>query len=129
MAVGTTDMHAQTQAHQEGPKDKIVQFVSIRKWADDLIVPHMYDDYEKLASFSGLPLSSILEAARSANAEALLGDGRPSANYILPELNAFYLGELMFMLCWSIAYEGEFANVDALISPVLKYISASSVAG
>ncbi len=51
---------------------------------------------KKLASFSGLPLSSILEAARSANAEALLGDGRPSANYILPELNAFYLGELMF---------------------------------
>ncbi len=43
----TTDMHAQTQEHQEGPKDKIVQFVSIRKWADDLIVPHMYDDYEK----------------------------------------------------------------------------------
>ena len=117
VAVGTTDMHAQTQEHQEGPKDKIVQFVSIRKWADDLIVPHMYDDYEKLASFSGLPLSSILEAARSANAEALLGDGRPSANYILPELNAFYLGELMFMLCWSIAYEGEFANVDAFNQP------------
>ena len=58
-----------------------------------------------------------MEAARSANAEALLGDGRPSANYILPELNAFYLGELMFMLCWSIAYEGEFANVDAFNQP------------
>lgn len=117
VAVGTTDMHAQTQEHQEGPKDKVVQFVSIAKWDDDLTVPHIYDQYPKLAAFSGLPLSSILEAARSANAEALAGDGRPSANYILPELTPYHLGELMFMLCLSIAYEGEFANVDAFNQP------------
>ena len=117
VAVGTTDMHAQTQEHQEGPKDKVVQFVSVAKWDDDLTVPHIYDQYPKLAAFSGLPLSSILEAARSANAEALAGDGRPSANYILPELTPYHLGELMFMLCLSIAYEGEFANVDAFNQP------------
>ena len=117
VAVGTTDMHAQTQEHQEGPKDKVVQFVSIANWKDDVVVPHMYDEYPKLAAFSGLPLSSILEAARSSNAEALIGDGRPNANYILPELTPYHLGEVMFMLCLSIAYEGEFANVDAFNQP------------
>ena len=117
VAVGTTDMHAQTQEHQEGPKDKVVQFVSVAKWPDDVVVPHLYDEYPKLAAFSGLPLSSILEAARSANAEALIGDGRPNANFILPELTPYHLGELMFMLCLSIAYEGEFANVDAFNQP------------
>lgn len=117
VAVGTTDMHAQTQEHQEGPHDKVVQFVSIEKWPDDLVVPHTYDSFAKLAAFSGLPLSRILEAARRANEEALIGDGRPSANFILPELNAFYLGELMFLLCWSIAYEGEYADVDAFNQP------------
>lgn len=117
VAVGTTDMHAQTQEHQEGPKDKVVQFVSIANWKDDLTVPHLYDQYPKLSAFSGLPLSSILEAARSSNAEALAGDGRPSANYILPALTPYHLGELMFMLCLSIAYEGEFANVDAFNQP------------
>lgn len=117
VAVGTTDMHAQTQEHQEGPQDKVVQFVSVRNWPYDVIVPHVYDQYPKLAAFSGLPLSEILEAARNANATALAGDGRPSANIILPELNAYHLGEIMFMLCLSIAYEGEFANVDAFNQP------------
>lgn len=117
VAVGTTDMHAQTQEHQEGPKDKVVQFVSVVNWQDDLNVPHIYDQYPQLAAFSGLPLSSILEAARSANAEALAGDERPSANYILPALTPYHLGELMFMLCLSIAYEGELANVDAFNQP------------
>lgn len=117
VAVGTTDMHAQTQEHQEGPQDKVIQFVSIKNWPDDIVVPHLYDEYAKLAAFSGLPLSDILESARSANAKALAGDGRPSANYILPELTPYHLGELMFMLCWSIAYEGEYANVDAFNQP------------
>ena len=98
-------MHAQTQEHQEGPQDKVVQFVSVENWPDDVTVPHLYDEYPKLAAFSGLPLSQILEAARSSNAEALAGDGRPSANYILPALTPYHLGELMFMLCLSIAYE------------------------
>lgn len=117
VAVGTTDMHAQTQEHQEGPQDKIIQFVSIQNWSDDVTVPHIYDEYSKLAAFSGLPLSDILESARSSNAEALAGDHRPSANYILPELTPYHLGELMFMLCWSIAYEGQYANVDAFNQP------------
>lgn len=117
VAVGTTDMHAQTQEHQEGPQDKVVQFVSIEHWPDDVTVPHLYDDYPKLKAFSGLRLSQILEAARSSNAEALAGDKRPSANYILPALTPYHLGELMFMLCLSIAYEGEYANVDAFNQP------------
>ena len=117
VAVGTTDMHAQTQEHQEGPQDKVVQFVSVENWPDDVTVPHLYDEYPKLAAFSGLPLSQILEAARSSNAEALAGDGRPSANYIMPAMTPYHLGELMFMLCLSIAYEGEFANVDAFNQP------------
>lgn len=117
VAVGTTDMHAQTQEHQEGPRDKVVQFISLAHWSEDVSVPHQYDHYPQLAAFSGLALSQILEAARLANATALAGDGRPSANVILPELNAYHLGEYMFMLCLSIAYEGEFANVDAFNQP------------
>lgn len=117
VAVGTTDMHAQTQEHQEGPNDKVIQFVSVKNWPDDVTVPHIFDEYDKLAAFSGLPLSDILESARSANAEALAGDNRPSANFILPELTPYHLGEIMFMLCWSIAYEGQYANVDAFNQP------------
>ena len=126
VAVGTTDMHAQTQEHQEGPQDKVVQFVSVENWPDDVTVPHLYDEYPKLAAFSGLPLSQILEAARSSNAEALAGDGRPSANYILPALTPYHLGELMFMLCLSIAYEANTPTSTPLTSPASKSTRNSS---
>jgi glucose-6-phosphate isomerase len=117
VAVGTTDMHAQTQEHQEGPLNKVVQFVAVKKWQQDIVVPHIYDEYGALSSFSGLPLSSILEAAQKSNAYALAKEERYNATFIIPELTPFHLGELMFMLCISIAYEGEFANVDAFDQP------------
>ena len=35
----------------------------------------------------------------------------------LPELNAFHLGELMYMYCWAIFYESILAGVDAFDQP------------
>lgn len=117
VAVGTTDMHAQTQEHQEGQKNKVVQFLQVDDWEKDILVPSLYDRYDKLAAFSGIGLSRILTSAMEANADALDSDGRFNATFALPVLNAFHLGELLFMLCWTIFYEGQLARVDAFNQP------------
>ncbi len=117
VAVGTTDMHAQTQQHQDGPKDKVVQFVSVRNWDVDPVVPCLFADEPELAKMAGLKLSDAQEAALQANAEALAGDGRLSAVFSLPELSLFHLGEIMYLLALSVAYEGELADVDAFDQP------------
>lgn len=117
VAVGTTDMHAQTQQHQDGPKDKVVQFVSIREWPEDPVVPQLFADEPELAKMAGLKLSVAQEAALQANGEALAADGRLSAELTLPELSLFHLGEVMYLLALSVAYEGELADVDAFDQP------------
>ena len=38
VAIGTTDMHAQTQMHQEGRRDKVVQFLFVESWKGKLTV-------------------------------------------------------------------------------------------
>jgi glucose-6-phosphate isomerase len=117
VAVGTTDMHAQTQQHQDGKKDKVVQFVKIAKWANDPVIPNAFPSAAKLAEISGLNLSQALEVARESNADALINDGRFNAVFVLPKLNAYHLGELLYMLALSIAYEGELADVDGFNQP------------
>lgn len=117
VAVGTTDMHAQTQEHQEGRYNKVVQFLTVADWGSPLVVPHLYDRYKALKAFSGLSLSDILQAAKESNEAALASDDRFNASFILPTLNAYHLGELLFLLCWSIFYEGELADVDAFNQP------------
>lgn len=117
VAVGTTDMHSQTQLHQDGPRDKVVQFVRVAAWQPDPVIPDVFPGAAKLAAMAGVPMSRALDAALAANAAALAADGRFNATFVLPELNAYHLGELMYMLALSVAYEGELADVDAFDQP------------
>ncbi len=117
VAVGTTDMHAQTQQHQEGKLNKVIQFVRVENWKDDLSIPNVFPEAKKLADISGVTMGQALEVARESNADALSSNKRYNACFTLPELNAFHLGELLYMLAMSIAYEGELADVDAFNQP------------
>ncbi|MBR6014031.1 MAG: glucose-6-phosphate isomerase [Selenomonadaceae bacterium] len=117
VAVGTTDMHSQTQQHQEGSLDKVVQFIKVEKWANDLVIPNVFPEYQKLADISGVTMSGALEVARQSNADALKSNKRFNACFTLPELNEYHLGELLYLLAMSVAYEGELSNVDAFNQP------------
>ena len=117
VAVGTTDMHSQTQQHQEGMLDKVVQFIKVAKWADDYVIPNAFPTAKKLADISGVTMSEALEVARQSNADALSSNKRFNACFTLPEVNEYHLGELMYLLAMSVAYEGELANVDAFNQP------------
>ncbi|MBR7025152.1 MAG: glucose-6-phosphate isomerase [Selenomonadaceae bacterium] len=117
VAVGTTDMHSQTQQHQEGTLDKVVQFIKVEKWANDLTIPNVFPNVKKLADISGVTMGDALEVARQSNADALKSNKRFNACFTLPEVNEYHLGELMYLLAMSVAYEGELLNVDAFNQP------------
>ena len=117
VAVGTTDMHAQTQQHQDGKKNKVVQFVQLGNWPTNPTIANAFPDVPKLAEIANLPMSQALDAALASNAEALAADTRFNATYLLPSLTAYHLGELLYLLALSVAYEGELANVDAFDQP------------
>ena len=95
----------------------MVQFLRIADWGDSVVVPDVFPDEAAAAKFAGLPMAAALEVARESNAEALAADGRYSAVFVLPTLNAFHLGGLLYMLALSVAYEGELAQVDAFDQP------------
>ena len=112
VAVGTTDMHSMTQQHQQGRLNKVVQFIKVANWPQDVEIPDVFPEATKLASVAGVTMSEALEAALESNADAMASNKRYNATYILPELTPYHLGELLYMLCLSIAYEGELAAFD-----------------
>ena len=60
-AVGTMDMHAQVQEHQEGRLNKVVQFIKVKDWKHNLIVPDTYSEYERLHSLSDVGICDIFK--------------------------------------------------------------------
>lgn len=111
-SVGTTDMHSLTQEHQQGKKNKLVQFISVEQLPEDLSV--LCDEKD----VSGMvPMSRMLAAARSANEEALAKEGRMSCHISMKKLTPFHVGALMYFFFLTIAYEGAMAHVNAFDQP------------
>ncbi len=111
-AVGTTDMHSLTQEHQQGKKNKLVQFISVEHLPADLTV--LCDEKD----VSGMvPMSRMLAAARRANEEALASEERMSCHIAMKELTPYHVGALMYFFFLTIAYEGALANVNAFDQP------------
>lgn len=111
-SVGTTDMHSLTQEHQQGKKNKLIQFISVKNLPHDLSV--LCDEKD----VSGMvPMSRMLDAARRANEEALAKEGRMSCHISIRELTPFHIGALMYFFFLTIAYEGAMENVNAFDQP------------
>lgn len=117
VAVGTTDMHSQTQQHQEGRLNKVVQFLEVACQEETAVVHNPFADIPLLTKYEGLDMGKALKAALDANEAALTGDKRYNARFTLPKLNEYYLGQLMYFLMLTVAYEGELADVDAFDQP------------
>lgn len=117
VAVGTTDMHAQTQQHQEGRLNKVVQFLEVGSQEEKAVIHNPFADMQLLSKYEGLDMGKALKAALDANEAALTGDNRYNARFTLPKLNEYFLGQLMYFLMLTVAYEGELADVDAFDQP------------
>lgn len=111
-SVGTTDMHSLTQEHQQGQKNKLIQFISVEHLPSDLSV--LCDE----KGVSGMvPMSRMLDAARRANEEALANEGRMSCHISIKELTPFHVGALVYFFFLTIAYEGAMEHVNAFDQP------------
>ena len=117
VAVGTTDMHAQTQQHQDGRLNKVVQFLEVADPEEQAVVHNPFADVPYFGKYDGLDMNKALKVALAANEAALTSDNRYNARFTLPRLNEYMLGQLMYFLMLSVAYEGELADVDAYDQP------------
>ena len=117
VAVGTTDMHAQTQQHQDGRLNKVVQFLEVANPEVEAVVHNPFKNVHFFDKYEGMDMAKALKAALDANEAALTSDNRYNARFTLPKLNEYYLGQLMYFLMLSVAYEGELADVDAYDQP------------
>ena len=86
-AVGTTDMHSLTQEHQEGKRNKLVQFITVRESRKDADI--LCDEGKERGP---VPLSYMLSAAQRSDEEALAHDGRMSCDLIMRRCDAFPCG-------------------------------------
>jgi glucose-6-phosphate isomerase len=117
-ALGATDQHSQVQLFMEGPRDKVVCFISVADpGSDPVTIPARHLAHPALAYLGGHTLAALLDAERRATAEALRRRGRPSLTLEVPRVDARALGELLMLFQIATVYGGALYGVDPLDQP------------
>jgi glucose-6-phosphate isomerase len=116
-ALGVTDQHAQVQLFAEGPFDKLVVFIGVDKYHEDIKIPEIYKDIPSLGFLGGHTHSELIKTEQAATEYALLKSGKMNMTITLPEVNAFTLGQLLYFFEVATGFMGELMDINAFDQP------------
>ena len=110
-ARGTNDLHSIQQNNIEGRNDKVITFIRVEKFEEEIKVPGKGD------LLSGRRFSELLKLAQEATEWALVRESRPNCTIIMPSVSAYNWGALLFFFEMATAFEGELLGVNAFDQP------------
>ncbi len=116
-AVGATDQHSQVQLFMEGPYDKVITFLGLERFPEDVNIPVAASAPADLAYLGGHTLAGLLQAEYQATAAALARMGRMNCSVQLEDLSASSLGEAIMFFQLATGYAGVWYGVDPFDQP------------
>ncbi len=116
-SVGTTDQHSQLQLWIEGPQDKILIFIRINNYGVDIKVPDVFKDMEGLSYISGHTLSELIKVEEEATELAMAKAGGPNMTIIMPQIDAYHLGQLFHFFELATAFTGFLYGINPFNQP------------
>jgi glucose-6-phosphate isomerase len=114
-STGTTDQHSQLQLWMEGPKDKVITFIGIKDYGDDIPIPDM--GIEPLGYLRNHTLADLIRAEQEATELALTRAGRPNMRIELPVIDSYHLGQLFLFFELATAVTGLLYRINPFDQP------------
>ena len=96
-ALGATDQHSQLQLYLEGPRDKLVNFIKVENFADELPIPKASSGLEQLSWLSGHSFAELINVEQFATSASLARQSQPSLTISVPKVDAYNLGALFYL--------------------------------
>lgn len=121
VAVGATDEHSLLQLFVEGPRDKVVLMVRIEDHGREVSAPTAYADLEGIGYLGGVGFGQLLNAAQRATEIALGVHDCPVGVLTLPHLNAFTLGQLLYLFELATFFSAGLYRVDPCSQQGVEY--------
>ncbi|HMA60765.1 MAG TPA: glucose-6-phosphate isomerase [Halanaerobiales bacterium] len=116
-ALGATDQHSQAQLYMEGPYDKVVNFIEVKEFHQDIEIPDLYEDIKGVSYLRGKSLAELLKTEKKATELALTRRQRLNNTVIVPKVNEFTMGQMFYLFELETAFVGELFNINAYNQP------------
>ena len=115
-ALGATDQHSQIQLYNEGPNNKVINFIRVDEFDNTLEIPNIFE-YTGIGYLGGKSVNRLLNAEADSTRVALTDNKRPVVTITLDKINGYNLAQLLYMLEVQTAITGELYGIDAFNQP------------
>ncbi len=113
-ALGVVDQHSQLQLYREGPKDKIVMFLTLEESVETPKIEATIKDFRFL---EGKDLFDLLLAEKDGTEISLIEAGVPTFTISLEKLSPFHIGSLIIFFELQVAVLGRLYNINPYDQP------------
>ena len=115
-ALGVTDQHSQIQLYNEGPNDKIINFIRVEEFDTTLEIPKIFE-YTGIGYLGGKTVNALLNAEADSTKVSLSDYARPTVTITLPKVDGYNVAQLLYMLEVQTAIAGELYNINTFNQP------------
>ncbi len=113
----TADLHSMGQYIQEGQRNIFETVISILHPDRKIVIPVEEDDSDELNFLAGKRIEDVNKMAELGTMLAHVDGGVPNILIKIPELNEYYLGQLMYFFEKACAISGYLMNVNPFDQP------------
>jgi glucose-6-phosphate isomerase len=119
-ALGTTDQHSQVQLYREGPNDKVFGLVEVKEFGQDEMTIPTGLGVDAIKYLEGQTVGGLLNAEKRATEYALVESHRPNFTIRFPKIDAYHVGQFIYL--WEVvtSYAGLMLNIDAYDQPAVE---------
>jgi glucose-6-phosphate isomerase len=114
-STGVTDQHSQLQLWIEGPKDKVITFISIEDYGEDIFISSQ--GINALNYLDNHTLGELIRAEQEATELALVKAGVPNMRLNVPIIDSYYLGQLFLFFELVTAVTGMLRGINPFNQP------------
>lgn len=119
-ALGTTDQHSQVQLYREGPNDKVFTFLQAERFDADQTIPTPPDSQPSLSYLGGKSMAQLINHEKTGTEYALLASQRPCVTIRLPQVDAYTVGQLLYLLEVQTSYTGMLFSINPYDQPAVQ---------
>ncbi len=119
-ALGATDQHSQVQLYREGPNDKLFTFLQVENFNRDIKIGPAPDCAPELEYLANKDLSELFNSEKKATEFALLESKRPCLTIVLPEVNAYAVGQFIYLFEVTTSLAGALFGINPYDQPAVE---------
>ncbi|MBP5540083.1 MAG: glucose-6-phosphate isomerase [Bacteroidales bacterium] len=113
----TTDLHSMGQYVQEGERTMFETVISVERPASTVAIPADEQNLDGINYLLGKSLTDINHNAELGTIQAHNDGGVPVLRFTLPEINEYYLGQLIYLFEFACGVSGYTLNVNPFDQP------------